>query len=78
MNTKGHHLVDLYKNAKGKRHLDHRLVAIALISNPDGKPMIDHIDENKTNNNISNLRFATHSENNQNKSINKTMKALIF
>lgn len=45
----------------------HRLVALAYIPNPDNKPCIDHIDENKLNNHKDNLRWATHSENMQNK-----------
>ena len=44
----------------------HRLVAEAFIPNPDGKPVIDHIDRNKQNNVVSNLRWATHSENHHN------------
>ena len=37
---------------------------------PEGM-LIDHIDNNKTNNNIDNLRLATDSENNCNKKVNK-------
>ena len=41
----------------------HRLVAIAFIPNPENKRNVDHIDNNRTNNNIENLRWATNSEN---------------
>lgn len=41
----------------------HRLVAEAFLPNPEGKPIIDHIDENKTNNSLDNLRWVTYSEN---------------
>ena len=48
----------------------HRLVAEAFLENPDNKPTIDHIDKNRTNNSVSNLRFATRYE----QSINKIAK----
>lgn len=41
----------------------HRLVAEAFLPNPEGKPIIDHKDEDKTNNTLSNLRWVTYSEN---------------
>ena len=44
----------------------HRLVAKAFIPNPDGKPEVDHIDRNRANNVVSNLRWATRCEQNLN------------
>jgi hypothetical protein len=41
----------------------HRLVATAFLPNPKNKPCVDHIDNNRTNNNVSNLRWATVQEN---------------
>jgi len=49
----------------------HRLVANAFLENPDNKPNVDHINGDKTKNHLSNLRFATDSENQQNVSIKK-------
>lgn len=43
-----------------------RLVLSAFKPNTENKPCIDHIDTDKTNNNVLNLRWATYSENMRN------------
>ena len=42
----------------------HRLVALTWIPNPDNKPEVHHIDEDKTNNAVTNLMWVTRTENN--------------
>ena len=67
INSRGYQHIGLCKNGKVKTFNIHRLVATAFIDNPDGKPEVDHIDRNKTNNCVNNLRWATRSENNYNR-----------
>lgn len=50
-------------NGIRKRMSIHRVVATAFIPNPDNKPQIDHIDRNRANNSIDNLRWCTLKEN---------------
>ena len=47
----------------------HRLVAETFLDNPNNKHCVDHIDNNKLNNNLINLRWATTSENAMNTGI---------
>ena len=44
----------------------HRLVAEAFIPNPEGFPCIDHIDTNRANNNVENLRWVDYKGNSNN------------
>lgn len=48
---------------KMKTELIHKLVALAYIPNPDGKETVNHKDENKENNCVSNLEWMTRQEN---------------
>jgi len=52
-------------NIDGKWHLVHRLVAQKFIPNPDNLLFVDHIDGDRTNNHVSNLRWVTCMTNNQ-------------
>ncbi|MGL5766720.1 MAG: HNH endonuclease [Sarcina sp.] len=62
-------LVD--KNNKVKYIRVHRIVANAFIENKDNKQYVNHIDENRTNNNVNNLEWVTPKENNHHSLLKK-------
>lgn len=60
----GYKKVVLFKHNRPYYFTVHRLVAKVFIPNPECKPQVDHIDCNRANNNVENLRWATSRENN--------------
>ena len=57
--------VGLIINGKQKRMRVHRMVALTFINNPDNKPYVNHINGNRSDNNVENLEWVTPSENTQ-------------
>ena len=68
--------IGLRKNKKRKNFLLARLLGIHFIYNDDpiNKIQIDHIDRNSLNNDLSNLRWVTHEEQQKNKGLQKNNK----
>ncbi len=59
----GYLRVALTKDGRTRLVYIHRVVAQTYITNPDNKPMVNHIDGVKTNNRVENLEWVTGQEN---------------
>lgn len=68
----GYIRVDLHKNGTFRRYLLHRLVCSAFLEQPVGKNYVNHLDNDPSNNNVTNLEWCTQSENIQYAYDNKT------
>ena len=67
--NKGYACVHLRKDDKNKKYRIHRLVAQVFIPNPDNLPEINHKDENKANNHVSNLEWCDNTYNSKDLSV---------
>ena len=65
MQAAGYPCVSLYADNKLFARLVHRLVAEVYVLNPEGKPLVNHLDGDKTNPDHSNLEWVTPRENNE-------------
>lgn len=61
----------LYVRLNQKNYRKHRLIARQFLDNSDNFPCVDHINRNRLDNRIDNLRWVTYSDNCKNKSSNK-------
>ena len=50
-----------------KSYLKHRIIAQQFIPNPNNLPQVDHVNHNRADNRIENLRWCSGSENQRNK-----------
>lgn len=62
-NNKGYLQLNLSKEGKIKMFLVHRLVAETFIDNPNNYPIINHKDENPSNNHDDNLEWCSNKYN---------------
>ena len=72
--SRGYYTVGIRKNGNQNTKQIHVLIAQAFIPNPDNKPIVDHIDQDRTNNKIDNLRYVTRSENGMNSDLQSNNK----
>ena len=72
-----YYAIDLWKKNNGKMFKIHRLVAKAFLPNVENKECVDHVDNNKLNNTISNLRWCDLSENQHNRRLNNNSTSSI-
>lgn len=63
VNERNYLKIGLSKNGEKKNYFVHKLVAEAYVPNPNNYPEVDHIDGNKQNNAVENLRWVDHSTN---------------
>lgn len=62
-NGHGYEIVWLCKDGKGTNKHVHRLVGEAFIDNPNDLETINHIDQDKHNNNVENLEWLSRGDN---------------
>ena len=72
MDGRGYIGMSFYKKGRKKKGMTiHQLLGILFIPNPENKPTVDHINQNRSDNRLINLRWATRKEQVDNRSLNK-------
>jgi len=66
IDTHGYYKLNLYKDGNMYTKKIHKLVGDAFIDNPYNKSCVDHINNNKLDNNVFNLRWVSKQENSMN------------
>lgn len=64
LGSRGYLNVTLCRKGKQKTVNVHRLVATVFLENPQSFPCVNHKDQNKTNNSVSNLEWCSYYQNN--------------
>ena len=76
--NQGYYCIDLHKEGKPKFFKIHRLIALHFIENPNNHEFVDHIDCDRKNNQIGNLRWVTRTQNNRNRTKEKNTSSKYF
>ena len=61
-----------------KHYLKHRLIALQFIPNPDNLPFIDHMNHDRTDNRISNIRWVSHLQNDNNRRVGNNNRIIEY
>ena len=61
--SNGYYKVNLSKDGVSHTYQAHKLIALTFLPNPDNLPQINHKDENKANNAVSNLEWISQIDN---------------
>ena len=69
----GYRILNTYNCDQKRSYSIHRLVGRLFIPNPYGLPEIDHINRDKTDNRVSNLRWVTAKDNCLNRARNQAV-----
>lgn len=72
----GYQTVFIRIGGKGRTLHIHRLVAEAWLDNPANLEIVDHIDRNKLNNSVDNLRWVNRSESNTNRCTTRAVECI--
>lgn len=72
----GYNKIGLRNQKKPYNKSLHRLLGIQYLPNPNNFPCIDHINRNKLDNSLSNLRWVSYSTNSKNKSSKKNSTSI--
>lgn len=73
----GYKIVGLMVDGKSCKYYAHILVAKTFLPNEYNLPIVDHLDRNKNNNNVSNLRWVDYKTNNKNRDFSNFIKKKI-
>lgn len=74
---KGNGYLSVNLGTKNRNILVHRLVAETFIENPDNKPQVDHINRNRKDNRVENLRWVSTKEQCENRVIGEKIEIYI-
>lgn len=65
LDSRGRHLISLYRHGQVHQRPIHRLIALAFLENPENFPMVRHLNDDRSCNLVTNLAWGTNYDNMQ-------------